>query len=85
MTTHVMPEEDGYREALFATAEKAQILIQRNEERKKLYKEAEKREDKIIEENHLSNTKPLILYDTLTSEGIIGIVAGQLAEKYRCV
>ena len=82
MTTHVMPEEDGYREALFATAEKAQILIQRNEERKKLSKEAEKRADKIIEENHLSNTKPLILYDPLTSEGIIGIVAGQLAEKY---
>lgn len=82
MKTHVMPGEPGYKEALGETEKLSVLLIQRNEERKKLSKEAEERAEKIIEEQGLADKKPLILYDPETSEGIIGIIAGRLAEKY---
>ena len=64
LTTHVMPGEEGYDKALKETFDLGEVLIARNEERKKLSEEAESRADNIIRNRPgMSGTKPIILYD----------------------
>ena len=54
-----------------------------NEVRKKLVKEADKKAEKIIEDNVMFGEAPLVVYIPDVNEGIIGIVAGHLTEKYK--
>ena len=53
-----------------------------NDQRKALKDSATKRAEKIIEENNLSNTNPIVIYDPETPEGIVGLVAGTICETY---
>lgn len=53
-----------------------------NETRKRLVKEADKKAEEIINDNAMFGEAPLVLYIPNINEGIIGIVAGHLTEKY---
>jgi len=53
-----------------------------NETRKKLVKEADKKADEIISDNAMYGDAPLVLYIPGINEGIIGIIAGHLSEKF---
>lgn len=61
------------------TQEQAKRLISLNDERKKLAREAEERAEHLI-----TSKRPIVICDTQTGEGIIGLVAGYLTEKYGC-
>ncbi len=61
----------------------AQELIQCNEERKLLTKKALKEAEDYIAENAMFNDCPLVLYQPDTPEGLLGLVAGNLSEKYK--
>lgn len=54
-----------------------------NEARKKLVKEAEILAEEIISDECLYGEAPLVIYIPNINEGIIGIIAGHLTEKYR--
>jgi len=58
---------------------KADALIKTNERRKELVKEAMKTAEEIYDGN-----RPIVLYHPSFGEGLIGIIAGQMAEKYHC-
>lgn len=53
-----------------------------NELRKKLVKEADRKAEEIISDNAMYGDAPLVVYIPNINEGIIGIVAGHLTEKY---
>lgn len=59
--------------------EKAKKLIELNDKRKITAREAEERAEHLITEK-----RPIVICDPLTGEGIIGLVAGYLTEKYGC-
>lgn len=59
--------------------EKAKAL---NEERKLEKAEAVKRAYKYIDENCLYGVNPIVIADPKTKEGIVGLVAGTIAEQY---
>lgn len=54
-----------------------------NETRKKLVKLAENKANQIIEDNAMFGDAPIVINIPNTNEGIIGIVAGHLTEKYQ--
>ena len=56
--------------------------IQRNVKRQEMVKQSKEEACRLIEEQRLEDTCPLVLYDSRCSEGIMGIVAGELAEEY---
>lgn len=58
---------------------KAAKLFRNNEKRKEIVKEDMERV-----RVSLSDDRPIVLYDEAIGEGIIGIIAGQLCEKYNC-
>ena len=53
-----------------------------NEMRKKLVKEADRKAEQIIADEVMFGDAPLVVYVPEINEGIIGIVAGHLTEKY---
>lgn len=53
-----------------------------NETRKRLVKAADKKAEEIISENAMYGDCPLVVHVPENNEGIIGIVAGHLLEKY---
>lgn len=53
-----------------------------NETRKRLVKAADKKAEEIISENAMYGDCPLVIHIPEINEGIIGIVAGHLLEKY---
>lgn len=71
---------------LSANYEQARIMVDElkeiNEERKRLRDEAIVRAEKMIADNCLLGNNPLVIVDSLTGEGIVGLVAGYLQEKY---
>ena len=62
---------------------KAERLIEVNERRKKVKKEGIERAEKVIESECLYGDVPLVVYIPEIGEGIIGIIAGNLCEKYK--
>ncbi len=60
----------------------ADSLMVNNEQRKNLKKEALVDAHRIIAENDLSKDVPLVLYIPQIPEGIVGIIAGSLAEEF---
>jgi single-stranded-DNA-specific exonuclease len=54
-------------------------LINNNETRKETVKESMK-----VAEDILPDERPIVIYDESFGEGIIGIIAGRLAEEYHC-
>lgn len=58
---------------------RVKCLVETNEERKKV-----SAEQLGIAEEKLNGEKPIVVYDPRFDEGIIGIIAGRLAEKYHC-
>lgn len=57
-------------------------LVQANEKRKALKKDAVERALEIIKKKGLENSNPLIVVDEKTPPGIVGLVAGELSEKF---
>lgn len=62
-----------------------ELLLRVNEERKQKTKEAVENAEQIIKENHMEDDNPLIVYLLGIPEGIVGLVAGKLNEKYQAV
>ena len=62
--------------------EKAQSLVQLNEERKHLTEEATMRADLALQEEDALKDRVLVLYDPAIHESIAGIVAGRIKDKY---
>lgn len=60
----------------------ADKLFDINGIRKKLVDEAIPKFEKQIEEKRMKNDFPLVIYEPNIPEGLIGIIAGKLAEKY---
>lgn len=83
LKTHLEAESPDYTKTLFWCQEQSKELKKWNKERQDLTYESMIRAEKILEANGLKSKIPIVLYDPECSEGIIGIVAGQLAEKYR--
>lgn len=54
-------------------------LIKTNEKRKKLVADSMK-----VVDLHLTGERPIVIYDPSFGEGIIGIIAGNLCESYKC-
>ena len=54
-----------------------------NEQRKKLVKQGEEAAEQNIKDNGLFADVPLVIYEPSIQEGIVGIIAGHLAEKYQ--
>ncbi len=61
----------------------AKLLIERNFERRELVKKSMTITENIINENNLFNDDLMVVYHPEFDEGIIGIIAGKLAENYR--
>jgi single-stranded-DNA-specific exonuclease len=61
----------------------AEEIVSINEQRKALVKEAYERATKIIEDDCLYGLPFFCVYDPETSEGIVGIIAGKIAEAYK--
>ncbi len=62
----------------------ARILVEANEERKALKKEMMIEARNQIKENELDKDAPIVLkYDKCEHEGILGIIAGNVCEKYK--
>lgn len=57
-------------------------LVQTNEKRKLLKKEAVERALEIIKRKGLEKSNPLVVVDEKTSSGIVGLVAGELSERF---
>ncbi len=62
---------------------KALKVYELNEKRKTLVKEGLEKIECLIAEKHLENNYPLTIYCPNLHEGIIGIIAGQLVERYK--
>ena len=62
-----------------ANAETLRLI---NEDRKILKKEAVARAEKYIEDECLFSNNPIVILDNKTSEGIVGLVSGEICEKY---
>lgn len=60
----------------------ASFIIEQNYTRKKLLEKATKEAEKIIEEEKTGNNIPVIVNVPNTNEGVIGIVASRIMEKY---
>ena len=60
----------------------ADELFDLNNKRKQIVEEALPVFEKEIAEKHMENDLPLVLYKPGIPEGVIGIIAGRLAEKY---
>lgn len=63
---------------------KAENLVQINNIRKALVRESMEAAEKALSADVIKNRKPIVLYDETIGEGIIGIIAGHLTEKYYC-
>lgn len=75
--------DTDYEEQIEELTELAKTLVSRNGERQRLVATAESKIKSILAEKGEEAIKPpLILYDESFHEGIIGILAGHLAEKY---
>ncbi len=61
---------------------KAQQLLTINDDRKLMKEAAVKRAEEYIVRNSLYGTNPIIIVDPQTPEGIVGLVAGEVQEKY---
>lgn len=72
----VIAEEE---KSAFAAAQELKMI---NEERKQMKTEAQERADKIIAETYRAPANPIIIADPETAEGIVGLVAGYIQEKY---
>lgn len=70
-----------YRYFISNDADMLQHMIEVNEKRKELVKTAEERAYSIISEECLFSEIPIIIYDPHTIEGIVGVVAGRIAEQ----
>lgn len=75
----ILTYEGDYRIA----SSKASFLFDMNEERKLEKSAGMKLLHKNIEDNGLSNSCPLVVYEPNLPEGLVGIFAGQLAEEYK--
>ena len=83
-------EDKGANKAvqLFISEDKDEVdrlsayLVSKNIERKQLTTEYKKNIDTIIHDQNMENDVPIILYIPGMSEGIVGIIAGQVTEKY---
>lgn len=62
--------------------EKAQVIEELNEERKRITDQITRRVEKIVDKEH-QNSSFIIVADADYPVGIIGIVAGRIAEKYK--
>lgn len=71
--------EDDYPTALY----NANILLELNKERKALKKEGLSKVNKILEEHPELIQVPLVLYVPNLKEGIVGIIAGDLASRFK--
>ena len=60
----------------------ADELFNLNNERKQIVEKSLPEFEKLIAEKHMENDFPLVLYKEGIPEGVIGIIAGKLAEKY---
>lgn len=73
---------------IYSIQDQVEELIELNNKRKQLVDECIARFEKQIAENEMQNDFPLVLYEPNfltgeeTIEGIMGIIAGKLAEKY---
>lgn len=67
---------------LTPTEERCNYIIEKNEERKQLKDIQLAKLEEIIQEENLQNSCPMWVYAPGLHEGIIGILAGQLTEKY---
>ena len=63
-------------------AQMASILVQRNQERQDLTRAQLAAVEAVISSECLAGTNPLVVYHPGLHEGIVGILAGSLAEKY---
>ena len=71
-----------YDEQLLKLHALADTVIERNVDRRSITEEALERSDALISQQCLADDAVYIIYDTQVSEGVMGIVAGKLAEKY---
>lgn len=71
-----------YDEQLLKLHALADTVIERNIDRRRITEEALERSDALISQQCLADDAVYIIYDTQVSEGVMGIVAGKLAEKY---
>lgn len=71
-----------YDEQLLKLHSLADTVIERNVERRRITEEALERSDALISQQCKADDAVYIIYDTQVSEGVMGIVAGKLAEKY---
>lgn len=71
-----------YDEQLLKLHALADTVIERNVDRRRITEEALERSDALISQQCLADDAVYIIYDTQVSEGVMGIVAGKLAEKY---
>lgn len=83
--------DDGAKEAFQAVTfdgdsekalELAENLRQTNQERKELVASSVNVVERLIRSEHMENDYPMCVYSPSIPEGIIGIVAGNLAEEY---
>ena len=63
----------------FTAGCKAEALIETNEKRKEVVKKCMEVANKMV-----SDDRPIVIYHPSFEEGIVGIIAGQLAETYHC-
>lgn len=81
--THPSPLEPEYPNEVNRCQELAKEMVSWNRERQELVYKSMIEANRIIEEENLQDQVPLILYLPSCSEGIVGIIAGHLAETYR--
>lgn len=73
----------NYFAELDALVLQAKDLIRTNGKRQDMVREAMNKVYEMIEKNQLQDKKPIILYHPDFSEGIVGILAGRIAEEYQ--
>lgn len=74
---------DKSENAILTAKDTAKKLFSYNEERKALKTRYTEMLENIIAEQGLQNEKPLVLYHPNIHEGLVGILAGTFAEKYK--
>lgn len=82
LKTHLSPMDADYPNTINTCQERAKEMISWNRERQSLVYESMKNANQVIEDENLSGDIPLIVYLPTCSEGIVGIIAGHLAETY---
>lgn len=83
MCTHRTVQDADYQVCCEELQETAEEALKRNEKRKQMVSEYMDISYQMIQDYHLEESYPIILYDARFSEGIIGIIAGRIAEEYR--